>query len=156
MNLADYDDQSFDRGQSKWVEACWIILQGILFSSFIPGSSWRVRLLRMFGGKIGQGVIIKPHVRIKFPWRLEIGDHSWIGESVWIDNLACVKIGSSTCISQGVYFCTGNHEWKDPQFKLITKPIEVGSQSWIGAKCTILPGARVGNNCFIKAGQLIS
>ena len=94
-------------------------------SSSIPGSAHRCFLLRAFGAKIGRGVNIKPRVKVKFPWRLIVGNHSWIGEAVWIDNLAEVEIGANCCVSQGAYLCTGSHDWNSRKFTLITKPIRV-------------------------------
>jgi hypothetical protein len=89
---------------------------------------------------VGTGVVIKPHVRVKFPWKLYIGDHSWIGESVWIDNLAQVTIGSNCCISQGAYLCTGSHRWDRDTFDLVTKPIVIEDQCWVGAMARVAPG----------------
>src|SRR5262249_42902381 len=109
VDLRTFDNQSLDRGRAPWVEALWLIVSTLLVDSSVPGSRHRVFLLRMFGASIGRRVAFKPRVRIKFPWRLEIGDDTWIGESVWIDNLAKVEIGSHCCISQGAYICTGSH-----------------------------------------------
>jgi putative colanic acid biosynthesis acetyltransferase WcaF len=89
--------------------------------------------LRRFGATIGQGARIKPGVRVKLPWRLTIGDHCWIGENTWFDNLAPITIADHVCISQDVYLCTGNHDWSDPNFKLITRSIHIEKGSWLGS-----------------------
>lgn len=125
-------------------------------SSWVPGSAHRRLLLKAFGAKIGTGVIIKPKVRIKFPWRLEIGDHSWIGEDAWIDNLALVKIGSNACISQGAYLCTGSHDWSSPTFDLIVKPITIADGAWVAAKSTVGPGVTVGEGAVLGLGSTTS
>ena len=91
-------------------------------------------LLRAFGAQIGRGVVIKPDVRIKFPWRLVVGKHTWIGQEAWIDNIAEVTIGSHVCISQGVYLCTGSHDHRKRAFDLIHKPIRVGDGAWLGER----------------------
>src|SRR5690606_23230667 len=87
-----------------------------LNAGWLPSSGIRVFMLRCFGAKIGKGVIIKPFVNIKYPWLLSIGNHCWIGENVWIDNLAQVQIGNHVCVSQGAMLLTGNHNYKDPAF----------------------------------------
>ena len=58
--------------------------------SWFPISGFKRFLLRLFGAKIGKGVVIKPCVNIKYPWKLRIGNYVWIGENVWIDNLDTV------------------------------------------------------------------
>ena len=81
--------------------------------------------------------MFKPHVRIKYPWRLVIGDHCWIGQNVWIDNIADVTIGNHVCVSQYAYFCTGNHNHRSPAFDLVAKPIVVqtGAGWGRGSRC---------------------
>ena len=96
-----------------------------------------------------RGVIIKPHVRVKFPWRLRIGAYSWIGESVWIDNLCNVTIGDNVCISQGVYICTGSHDWSSHGFELITKSISIENNAWICANSSIAPGVNLGRGSIL-------
>ena len=75
-----------------------MLVQWLLISSRLPGSAHRRLILRLFGARVGRGVVVKPGARIKFPWRLSIGDHSWIGEDAWIDNLAPVAIGADCCL----------------------------------------------------------
>lgn len=153
MRLDKYDGSGFDRGSVGAAEIIWFGLSGLLFSSSLPGSKWRVFLLRVFGATVGKGVVIKPSVRIKFPWRLKIGNYSWIGESVWIDNLDQVTIGSHCCISQGAYFCTGSHNWKKEKFDLITKPICLDDEVWVGAMTRIGPGVSFGRGSVLVLGS---
>src|SRR5262245_29384918 len=132
--LRQYDNTRFDRGRSKLVETLWLMLDAALVRSRVPGYAHRRQILRVFGARIGKRVVIKPGVRIKFPWRLEIGDDSWIGEDVWIDNLATVHIGRNCCISQGAYICTGSHDWEKPTFDLIVKPVKIGDGAWLASR----------------------
>lgn len=156
MRLDRFDNSTFERGRPRWVEALWLGIQGMTFSSWLPGSAWRVSLLRAFGARIGRGVVIKPGVRVKFPWRLEVGDHSWIGESAWIDNLAPVEIGAHCCVSQGAYLCTGNHDWADERFALRAQPIRLHERVWVGAFARIAPGSVLGPGCVVSLGSVAS
>jgi len=153
MRLDLYRADGFDRGAPRWREAAWFPLEGLLLSSWLPGSGWRVALLRLFGARIGRGVVVKPGVRVKFPWRLVIGDHCWIGERAWIDNLAEVRIGSHVCVSQGAYLCTGNHDWAAETFNLRTEPIDLEDQSWVCARATLAPGARLEQGAILALGS---
>ena len=147
--LDRYDNAQFVRGRSKFVEIAWLIASGLFVSTWVPGSFPRVLLLRAFGAEIGDGVVIKPRVQIKFPWRLKIGSHSWIGEGVWIDNLAAVTIGEHSVLSQGAYLCTGNHDWRSETFDLVTKPISIGNAVWICAMARIAPGVFIANGAIV-------
>lgn len=154
MDLKSFNSTAFDRGRPAVFESLWIIVSHLLFSTFIPGYAWRRTILRLFGAKIGKGVVIKPHVVIKFPWKLSVGDHSWIGESVWIDNIDIVDIGSNCCISQGVYMCTGNHDWSKSSFDLIIKPIIVKDRAWVAAKALVAPGVTIGEGAILSIGSV--
>jgi putative colanic acid biosynthesis acetyltransferase WcaF len=156
IQLSTYRQQGFHRGRAALVELAWQILRVAAFASFNPLNWTRVLLLKAFGATIGRGVVIKPEVKIKFPWKLSIGDYCWIGEGVWIDNLAEVTIAENSCVSQGTYVCTGSHDWKSDSFDLITKPISIGKGCWIGAKVVIAPGVRIHDNTMIKMGSVIT
>lgn len=97
-------------------------------------------MLKWFGARVGKGVVIKPGVNIKYPWRLSIGDYSWIGERSWIDNLGHVSIGAHCCLSQGSMLLCGNHDYKKPTFDLLIQPINLEDGVWIGAKAIVTPG----------------
>ena len=149
VDLAAYNVGDFSRGRSWIVEALWLVVQALFVSSSIPGSAHRRILLRAFGATIGRGVNVKPLVKVKFRWRLKVGDNSWIGEAAWIDNLADVVIGNNCCISLGAYLSTGSHDWKSPRFDLITKPIVICDNAWV-----IGPGVNVGVGSVLTAGSV--
>ena len=128
----------------------WYVCNILFFTNrWFPFSSAKKGILKLFGAKIGKGVVIKPHVNIKYPWLLEIGDYTWIGERVWIDNLARVKIGSNCCISQGAMLLCGNHNYKKSTFDLITKPIVLEDGAWVGAMCVVCPGVTIGSHALL-------
>lgn len=154
MRLDQYRTPDFSRGVSRGVELAWILCSGLLVAGFLPGSGWRRSLLRLFGARIGRGVIIKPRVQIKFPWRLRIGDHCWIGEGVWIDNLAQVDLGDHVCLSQGAYLCTGSHDWSSATFDLVLGPIAVGHHAWIGAFARLAPGTQIAPGAVVCMSSL--
>lgn len=121
-----------------------------------PSSSLRRALLRLFGAHVGRGVVIKPGVRVKYPWLLRVGDYAWIGEDAWIDNLALVSIGANACISQAAYLCTGNHDWSDLHFALKLGPIDIGDGAWVGARAVICPGTKLSEGAVASAGSVAS
>jgi putative colanic acid biosynthesis acetyltransferase WcaF len=126
----------------------WYVLSFLYFSTPLPGSKLRILLLRLFGAKIGSNCVVKPSVKVKHPWLLRIGHSSWIGESVNIDNIFPVVIGSSTCLSQNVYVCAGNHDFRSTSFDYIKKITTIHGQCWICARSTISPGSIV-NRCTV-------
>jgi putative colanic acid biosynthesis acetyltransferase WcaF len=157
IDLSIYDNSDFDPGRGKFMRTLWYFCSVAFFENgWFPISGLKVRLLRLFGARIGRGVVIKPNVRIKFPWRLSIGDHCWIGQESWLDNMVVVEIGSHVCISQLVYLCTGSHDHRRRTFDLLPSPIRIGDGAWIGARATILPGVTVGPNAIVAGGSIVT
>lgn len=157
VRLDRFENRWYQPGRSApWQIAWFFVGLQLLRCSWLPSSGFRVSLLRLFGARVGVGVVIKPGVRVKYPWHLTIGDYSWIGEDCWIDNLAPVQIGSHVCLSQGVYFCTGNHDWADPAFGLMVKPIKLLDGSWAGAKSVLTPGVVLGEGAIAAAGSVVT
>jgi putative colanic acid biosynthesis acetyltransferase WcaF len=156
VNLSIYDNSDFDRGASPWKESVWYLVRWIFFQTSFPWpSGWRVALLRLFGAKIGQGVVVRANVNISFPWRLSIGDHVWIGEDVGILSLAPVTIESNVCISQRAYLCTGSHDFRREDFKLKVAPITVRTGSWVAAIAFVGPGVEIGPSAIVSAGSVV-
>ena len=88
VNFREFDPRKgLVRGRPKWFEAFWHIIKCLFFLSPLPWpSAYKCCLLRLFGAEVGSGVVIKPRVNIHFPWKLNVGEHSWIGEEVFILN----------------------------------------------------------------------
>ncbi len=154
MQLDEFDNGGFDRGASRLKETLWLAISNLAVSTWLPGSRWRVILLRAFGARIGEGAVIKPGVRVKFPWRLTLGRNVWIGERVWVDNLAGVTVGDDCCISQGAYLCTGSHDWGDPRFALVTRPILLEGECWVGARAILAPGTVMERGAILTLGAV--
>jgi putative colanic acid biosynthesis acetyltransferase WcaF len=108
----------------------------------------------LFGAKVGRGVTIKPQVKITFPWKLRVGDHVWLGEECWLLNLERIVIGSHVCISQRAFLCAGSHDFKQPRFDLITKPITLADGAWVGAGAWVGPGVTFGSHAVLTAGSV--
>jgi putative colanic acid biosynthesis acetyltransferase WcaF len=152
-NLSNYQNDWYKPG-SKWKIALWYFVNVFFFrQSWNISSTIKVKTLRLFGANIGNGVIIKPKVNIKFPWLLKIEDNCWIGEEVWIDNLAKVTIESNVCISQGAHLQCGNHNYKKSTFDLIVKPITIREGAWIGAKSNVAPGVIIESHAILTMGS---
>jgi putative colanic acid biosynthesis acetyltransferase WcaF len=157
VDLSSFDSSHYDPGRSLAVRTAWFLLGlPLLRCSLLPSSGFRRGLLRLFGAEIGEGVVIKPGVRVKYPWNFRVGKHCWIGEDSWIDNLAPVILGDHVCISQSVYLCTGNHDWSEPSFDLITHPIRIENGAWIAARASIGPGVLVGQCAVVGFGAVVT
>ena len=159
VSLKNYDEQNTaygaSIGASKLKQICWFVCSVVLVkNSLIPFSGFRVWVLRLFGAKIGVGAVIRPGVQIKYPWKLTMGDHVWLGEHCWIDNITDVRIGSNVCISQGAMLCTGNHNYKSENFELILKSIVLEDGVWIGAKSVVGPGVVAASHSMLTAGSV--
>lgn len=154
-DLGNYDNSWYNPGGTPFKRLAWYFVNAIFFKTHLnPVSSLKVRLLRLFGAKVGKGVVIKPGVNIKYPWNLSIGNNTWIGEDVWIDNLAAVSIGSNCCLSQGAMLLCGNHNFRLPTFDLIVKPITIEDEAWIGAKAVVCPGVTVRDAAILTVGSV--
>jgi putative colanic acid biosynthesis acetyltransferase WcaF len=155
MRLDLYQKGDYQPGAPLWKQLLWFYWgQPMLQSRLMPFSALKVLLLRAFGAQVGQQVRIKPGLKVKFPWRLRIGDQVWLGEEAWIDNLAPVAIGNHCCISQGVYLCTGNHDWSRPDFHLRLGEIQIEEGCWIAAQAVVGPGVLVQRGAILCLGAV--
>ncbi|MBW4550088.1 MAG: WcaF family extracellular polysaccharide biosynthesis acetyltransferase [Aphanocapsa sp. GSE-SYN-MK-11-07L] len=155
MQLNEFTVGDYTPGASLLKQMLWFFGgDPIVRSRFVPFSSFKVWLLRRFGAEIGQQVRFKTGVKIKFPWRLTIGDYCWIGEDAWFDNIAPIMLEENVCISQSVYLCTGNHDWFDPNFKLMAAPIHIEAGSWIAARACVGAGVTIGKGAVLCLGSV--
>lgn len=156
VDLGKFSNSWYKPG-NKLKRVVWYLINVAFFKSSIPyPNKLKVLLLKLFGAKVGRGIVIKPNVNIKYPWFLEIGNNVWVGEDAWIDNLTFVKIGSNVSISQGAFILTGNHNYKKETFDLITDPIVIEDGVWIGAKVIICPGVTLKTHSVITVGSVVT
>lgn len=152
IDLRKYDQSNFDRGRSGWYILLWWLVQAIAFP-LTPHQlhAPRAALLRLFGAKIGKGVVIRPTARFTYPWKVEIGDYSWIGDDVVFYSLDKIRIGKHCVISQKCYLCTGSHDAQAPTFNLEVAPITIGNGVWLATDCFVAPGVKIGANTVVGA-----
>jgi putative colanic acid biosynthesis acetyltransferase WcaF len=150
-----FNNDWYDVGRNKIIIILWYFVNVLfLINPLNPVSSLKIFLLRLFGAKIGKGVLIKQSVNIKYPWKLTIGDYSWIGENVWIDNLGEVNIGKNVCISQGAMLLCGNHNYKKNTFDLEVGDILLEEGVWIGAFSIVCPGVKCQSHAVLSVNSV--
>lgn len=155
-DLSTFNNDWYKPG-NRLKRALWYCANNwVLLNKHNPFSGSKKLVLRIFGAKIGKGVVIKQRVSVKYPWMLEIGDYTWIGENVWIDNLADVKIGAHCCLSQGSLLLCGNHNYKKSSFDLIVGKITLEDGVWIGARCIVTGSVYCHSHALLAAGSVVS
>lgn len=157
VDLSTFRNDWYQPGGTPLKRVAWYMVNALFFINPLnPLNGFKVWLLRAFGAQVGQGVIIKPGVNVKYPWRLRLGDHVWIGERVWIDNLADVLIEDHVCVSQGAMLLTGNHDYRKESFDLMIGAITLRRGSWVGAKCVVCPDVELGEYAVLSVGSIAS
>ncbi len=140
------------RGKNPFIVQIWWLVQSILFKTspqFMYG--WRRFLLRLFGAKIGKKVIIRPNVTITYPWKITIGDYSWVGDNVTLYSLGEIEIGQNVVISQKSYLCTGSHDYTKLDFPIYQNKITIHNECWIATDVYIAPGINIGKGTVVGA-----
>jgi putative colanic acid biosynthesis acetyltransferase WcaF len=111
-------------------------------------------IFKLAGVKLGSGAVIKPGVKIHFPWNLEVGDNCWIGEDVWFINHEKVTLGSNVCISQRSIICSGSHDFRSRGLEYAHRPIQIKDGAWICLDAKVLPGVSIGECSVVSAGEI--
>lgn len=144
------------RGREAWRAQLWWLFQS-LFVLPTPQFlfAWRRFALVLFGAKIGKGVLIRPGVRVTYPWNVTIGDHVWIGDNATLYSVAEISIGSHSVISQDAYLCAGTHDHRDITFPFKASPIRIADECWVAARGFVGPGVEMGRGAVAGAGSVV-
>jgi putative colanic acid biosynthesis acetyltransferase WcaF len=154
-DLSQFNAGKFNKGASIFKQTLWYFVNALFVrASWNPFMGIKIILLRLFGAQIGKGLIIKNNVIIKFPWKLTIGNHVWLGENCWIDNLDYVTIGNNVCVSQGAILLTGNHNYTISSMSYRNAPVVLKDGVWIGAKSVVCSGVTCYNHSILTAGSV--
>lgn len=156
INLANAPGEQAAWDRSKLTVYVWGIFELLFVTNpWQISSRLRVFVLRLFGADMGVGVIFRPRTRVKFPWKLHVGDRSWIGEGVWFHNQDHVYIENDVVISQETFLTTGSHAHRT-DMALLTRPIVVEAGAWVTSRCVILGGSHVGRSAVIAPMRVIN
>jgi putative colanic acid biosynthesis acetyltransferase WcaF len=156
INQDTHVGASFSK-KNKVARVVWIVVAAVLFHpSPKPFHKWRSFLLRLFGAQVGKGVHVYPGTKIWAPWNLELADQCGIARGAILYSQGKITIGRRAVVSQGAHLATGTHDYSDPGFPLITKPIHIGNQAWVAAEAFIHPGIRIGTGCVIGARSVVT
>jgi putative colanic acid biosynthesis acetyltransferase WcaF len=112
---------------------------------------WRRCLLRLFGAKIGKGVLIRSSVHVQFPWKIAIGDNSWIGDNVVLYSLGQITIGKNVVVSQRSYLCSASHDYSITNFPIYSRDIEVLDECWLATDVFVAPGVKIDKGSVVGA-----
>lgn len=156
QDLSLFKQPSNFRGRPAVVVQLWWLVQSTLFGwspQFCYG--WRRFLLRLFGAKIGQKVLIRPSARFTYPWKVSIGDYAWIGDDVVLYSLGEISIGQNAVISQRSYICTGSHDISKQAFDIYAKPICIGEGAWVATDVFVAPGVTIGSGAVVGARSTV-
>jgi putative colanic acid biosynthesis acetyltransferase WcaF len=152
QNLSSFKLPNGFRGRSAVMVQMWWLVQATLFAfspQFMYG--WRRWLLRLFGARVGQGVLVRPSAKVTYPWKVSIGDFSWIGDDVVLYSLGEIEIGDNAVVSQRSYLCAASHDYTQPNFPIYDLKVCIGSQAWLATDVFVAPGISIGKGVVVGA-----
>lgn len=154
-DLRRFNNADFPLGAGFIKRTLWYFTNAVFFiNPLFPFRSPKPVLLRLFGAKVGRGVVIHPGVNIKFPWKLSIGSHVWIGQRAWLDNIDQLTIQDNVVISQGAMLILGSHDYKRPDYPTLSGPVVLEEGSWVGAGALVLGGVTLRSHALLAAGSV--
>ena len=155
-DLAGFTGAGYEVGRGKVVQASWLLISGAVFTRWWCPAKLRIAILRAFGARVGSNVLVRHRVRIHWPWKLEIGDGTWIGEGAWLLNLESIRIGANVCVSQEALICTGSHDLHSPTFEFDNAPIVIEDGVWIATRAVVLRGVTVPAGMTVHAASVLA
>ena len=135
------------------IRMIWTIVWAVLARP-LPrsvGSGWKRFLLRLFGAKIHPTAVVYSSAKVYYPANLILEAYSCLASDVDCYNVAPIRIGSNSTVSQGTYLCTASHDITNPLNPLITASIVVEDQAWIAAGAFVGMGVTIGQGAVVGA-----
>jgi acetyltransferase-like isoleucine patch superfamily enzyme len=88
--------------------------------------------------------------------KIEIGANSVIGHKATLDGRNGIYIGKYVNISSEVMIWTNQHDYNDPNFKIVGGKVVIEDYVWISTRAIILPGVKIGKGSVIAAGSVVT
>ena len=155
VDLSRFTNTDFPKGAGAVKMTLWYFTNAFFFlNPLFPFRSPKPALLRLFGARVGKGVVVHPGVNIKYPWKLTIGDHVWIGQRAWLDNIDQLIIRDHVVISQGAMIIQGSHNYKKVDYPTLSGPVVLEEGSWVGAGAMVMLGVTLKSHSVLAAGSV--
>ncbi|WP_152286935.1 LbetaH domain-containing protein [Flavicella marina] len=151
VDLSTYKNEFGRLNQMKrmvW-SMVWLLLARPLPRSL--GNRWKLFLLRMFGAKVNRTSVVYSSVKIYAPWNLEMHEYACLAPEVDCYNVDKVIVGAHVTVSQKSYLCTASHDITKSYNPLVTAPIKIQQQAWVGAAAYIGMGVTIGEGAVVGA-----
>lgn len=156
IRLDQFDHSKIDRGASKVKMVLWMIIKAIFFETALPWPyALKRALLRLFGARIGKGVVIRTRVYVHFPWRLEVGDHCWIGDGSQLLSVASITMEDHVALAHEVYLAAGGHDINSATMVPKNEPIHIKSGTWIASRAFVGPGVTINEDVVVAAAAVV-
>ena len=116
-------------------------------------------LLAQVLGHVGEGVDIRPPLRVDYGHNISIGDGSWVNYGMTVLDVAPVAIGTDVLIGPNCSLYTAIHpsepgprraKWES------AAPITLEDNVWLGGSVVVCPGVTIGENSIIGAGAVVT
>ena len=151
IDLSSYKNEiSF---KHKLLRGLWSVFWFLLARPFPRrvANGWKLFLLRLFGAKLHSKSVVYSSARIYIPWNLEMHEYACLAPEVDCYNAAKISIGAHATISQKTYLCAASHDITKSSNPLLTAPIIIKDQAWVGADAFIGMGVTVGQGAVVGA-----
>jgi len=121
-----------------------------------PLNGWRLLWLRAFGATIEGKPFVHQKARVHIPANLILRDRACLGEGAFAYTQGVIEMKARSTAAQEVYLCTGTHDFSDPALPLVTAPIVVGEDAFIGVRALVLPGVTIGAGCVVGGASVVT
>jgi maltose O-acetyltransferase len=118
----------------------------------------RRRILVALFGRGGDSVWMQPPFFCDYGSNIELGERVFFNFNCVVLDVCPIRIGSFTLFGPAVQIYTPMHPWnaQERREREFGKPVEIGSDVWLGGGAIILPGVTIGSGAVIGAGSVVT
>lgn len=119
----------------------------------------RSNLIKQLFSKTGKNLLIESSFHCDYGYNIHVGENFYMNHNCVILDCAKVEFGDNVFVGPNCGFYTAGHPI---EVKLRNEgleyayPIEIGNNVWIGGNVVVLPGVKIGENCVIGAGSVVT